>query len=529
MSYLDIADAYLRGDFSAAVNAYWSPFYSWLLAATLFIGRPSSYWETTAVHGLHLLLCVLALACFGYFLKELIAYRRASNSRFSQEAVALPEWGLVALGYSVFLWSAVELVTIPFETPDLALLPFVFIACGLLLRIRRSQGGWGSFALLGVVLGFAYLARVAMFPLAFVFLGSAVLFMGNFRKAMPQALIGLVCFFFIAAPYVAAISQSKGRLTIGDAATLNYAWTVGGVSSGWRGDRASRAPDRPARIFDSPAIYAFKTDTQATFTLWHDPSRWHEAVTFHFDWRGHLRAAVRGISHYLRIFFYSHYSQNALAVVFLVLLLMARVKWPLRTLVAPYYIILLPAAAALMMYLVVHVETRYIAPFIAVLWVGLFASIRMPPGELTSTLAKTACGALVAVMIFKLFVPVVDSVDSIIKTATSGTDNRQHRQWLVSYGLSQLGVQPGDKVAIIGDAYRTYWARLAKVQLVAEMSQRESGKFWAADPELKTQIIKAFASTGATAVIASDAPGCASTSGWKDLGDGRYCVFLLNG
>ena len=29
VSYLDIGDAYFRGDWKAAVNAYWSPVYSW--------------------------------------------------------------------------------------------------------------------------------------------------------------------------------------------------------------------------------------------------------------------------------------------------------------------------------------------------------------------------------------------------------------------------------------------------------------------------------------------------------------------
>ena len=35
VSYIEVAHAYLRRDFAHAVNAYWSPFYSWLLALAL--------------------------------------------------------------------------------------------------------------------------------------------------------------------------------------------------------------------------------------------------------------------------------------------------------------------------------------------------------------------------------------------------------------------------------------------------------------------------------------------------------------
>ena len=40
MSYIDIAEAYLRKDWHAAVNSYWSPLYSWLIAVGLAIAKP---------------------------------------------------------------------------------------------------------------------------------------------------------------------------------------------------------------------------------------------------------------------------------------------------------------------------------------------------------------------------------------------------------------------------------------------------------------------------------------------------------
>ena len=42
VSYLDIADSYLRGDWHNAINAYWSPMYSWLLAAAFAVAAAAA-------------------------------------------------------------------------------------------------------------------------------------------------------------------------------------------------------------------------------------------------------------------------------------------------------------------------------------------------------------------------------------------------------------------------------------------------------------------------------------------------------
>src|SRR5947209_581540 len=68
-SYLDIASAYLRGDFANAINGYWSPLYSWLIAAILGLFKPSGYWETTILHLLNFATLGLVLG-LGYLAKS---------------------------------------------------------------------------------------------------------------------------------------------------------------------------------------------------------------------------------------------------------------------------------------------------------------------------------------------------------------------------------------------------------------------------------------------------------------------------
>src|ERR1700681_2846081 len=50
IQYLDNADAYFRGDWSAAANTYWSPMYPWLLGAAMHLLKPAPQWEFPILH-----------------------------------------------------------------------------------------------------------------------------------------------------------------------------------------------------------------------------------------------------------------------------------------------------------------------------------------------------------------------------------------------------------------------------------------------------------------------------------------------
>src|SRR5437867_7566358 len=56
ISYLDLADSYAHGSWATALNAYWSPLYSWLLAAAGFVVRPSGLAEFAMAHAVNLIL-----------------------------------------------------------------------------------------------------------------------------------------------------------------------------------------------------------------------------------------------------------------------------------------------------------------------------------------------------------------------------------------------------------------------------------------------------------------------------------------
>src|SRR6266851_4941539 len=76
VSYLDIGDAYWRSDWHNAINAYWSPLYSWVLGFFLKVLKPSAYWEYPVAHFVNFLIYVAMLASFEFFLATFIADRK---------------------------------------------------------------------------------------------------------------------------------------------------------------------------------------------------------------------------------------------------------------------------------------------------------------------------------------------------------------------------------------------------------------------------------------------------------------------
>src|ERR1035437_1946521 len=173
ISYLDIGAAYWRGDLHTAINAYWSPLYSWILGFFLKVLKPSAYWEYPVVHLVNFLIYVAALACFDFFLVTFIAYCKRRDQQHKDGYTGLSELDWWLLGYSLFLSSSLILIGLRVVTPDMCVAAFVYLASALIVKIRSGFAVRSTSVFLGIVLGFAYLTKAVMFPLAFVFLAVA--------------------------------------------------------------------------------------------------------------------------------------------------------------------------------------------------------------------------------------------------------------------------------------------------------------------------------------------------------------------
>ena len=529
MSYLDIAEAYLRKDWHTAVNAYWSPLYSWLIALALLL-KPSSYWKFAVVHLVGFAIYLFALGCFAFLVQELVNFNRnQKDALLAGGLVMLPGWSLVALGYPLFIWSSLYLIDVPLESPDMLVAAFVYLACGLLLRMRRQPFSWVPFVFLGAALGFGYLAKSVMLPMAIVFLAASLFSIGNLRRSLPRVAVAVALFLLIAVPFVFAISRAKGRLTFGDTGKLNYLWSINQIPvPHWQGDLPGYGkPLHPTRrVFAAPPIYEFGEPVGGTYPVWYDPTYWYEGSVSHFDFRQQLRVSGGAAQSYYDLF-QKWGLQYGLLVGLLCLYLMSQRGSLWFQDLIQYWRLVVPAMAGIGLYILVSVQGRYVASFVVLLWLSLFCAVRLPNIPESQRLARVVTIVLMAVMTFTV---VASSSREAVLTARQlviGEDPSVHEQWQVAEGLREVGLVPGEKVAFIGNSFRAFWANLLGLRIVAEIPAGDTAGFWEADAKRKDEIVKAFAGTGAKAIVVEIHPAGADLSGWQKIRNTDYYVYMI--
>jgi len=531
VSYLDMADAYLRGDWHMAVNAHWSPLYSWLLGLAMLVLKPSPYWQFASAHLVNFAVYLWALGCFHFLLAGLMRHVR----RHAEDGtVGLPQWAWLVLGYCLFAWSSLTLITVKAVTPDLCVAGFAYLITGLLLRIRTGSAGWGTFVGLGAALGLGYLAKAVLFPLAFIFLAVGFFAVGNLRKAVPRLLAAFVVFLAVGSPFIIALSKAKGRPTFGESGKLAYAWFVNGVVEGttpilyWQ-DRCPEAgtPRHPARrIFDDPAAYEFGNPIGGTYPMWYDPGYWYEGVESRFDLRGHAKCLMASARTYSDIFF-SH--QFPLIVGVLVLYLMGARGWRCVRDLAASWPVLVPALAALGMYSLVYVEGRYVGGFVALFWLSVLSGVRLPDSDASRRVASRVSAAVAIVAAGYVGMLGAKSVWHLARDWGKWRDGSDHLHWQIADDLHRSGIRRGDKVASIGWTFSAYWARLAGVRIVAEIPLEGAGRFWEASDSVQAEAIKALTDTGAKVIVAQKVGGRTPVTAWRRIGRTSYYVYGSGG
>ena len=527
MSYLDVAEAYLRRDWQAAINSYWNPLYSWLIALALSILKPSPYWKFAVVHLVNFANYLFALGCFCFLMRELFHRQQKLDT---ENVLTLRDWELLALGYSLFIWSSLFLITVQLESPDMLVAGFVYLATAILLRLRRQRSNWIWFAVLGIVLGAGFLTKSVMLPLTLVFTGASLFSVGSLRRAVPRVALTVALFLLIAGPFIFAISRAKGRLTTGESGKLNYLWSINKVRyPHWQGEEpGSGQPHHPARkIFDDPPAFEFSEPVEGTYPVWYDPTYWYEGSVSHFDARQQLRVILGGVKWYYELF-QSRGLQYGLFVALVVLYLMGRrgrllvrdfiEQWPL----------LLPAFAGMGIYLLVSVQGRYVGSFIVLFWLALFSAVRLNNTPESQRLLKTITIALIVSIVFTVVASSSREIVRSVGQLVGGEDPSAHEQWQVAEGLREKGVAPGQQVAFIGDSHRAFWAHLLGLQIISEIRRDKVTQFWESDPAVQSQLIDAFARTGVKAVVAEKPPASTDLSGWQRLRDTHYYVYFLN-
>jgi len=547
MSYLDVGDSFFRHDWANALNAYWSPLYPWTVGLVLGAAKPSPRWEFPLVHLVNFGVFGVALLAFRFLLHALLAF---AGERMSDKPTAdakpnasapLPEWALVILAYAIFLWTALEVERMFEVTPDLAVLACVCLTAGMLLRLRQRGMLW-QFALFGFILALGYWTKAILFPLGFVTLAAGYLWKRS-RPGWGRGMaVAAVVFLCASAPLIFQLSHQKGRFTFGDSGKLNYAWFVSPRTfwRNWQGQRQEEGEGRvpgsgaavhPTRqLLQHPPVFEFDGPVAATYPPWADPSYWNEGLQGHFKLKPQLEVLASTVPAEARLLFRARPELVAGVIILALLsgqlwLTGLRELWPLIAL----------SIAGLGIYLPLLEHDRHLGGFVLVLFLTLIAAVRLRP-EVQEDARKS--GAYVAVAVF--LVMALGTADYTVRVIThhfaiAGSGPNSTWQDLVgAKELRRMGAQPEDKVAVIGDGASAYWARLAKLRIVAEIMDTNldtntdmnqgSKQFWNAPEAVQQNVYNLLAQAHAKLVVTSCPPCPPAKLGWKQIAGTTYCV-----
>jgi hypothetical protein len=524
IAYLDIGDAYFRADWGNAINAVWSPLYSWILGLVNFIFKPSMQWEFPTVHIVNFLIFIFTLTSFEFMWSMV----REDNGQQSELHRISPAFWWV-LGYLLFIWTSLVLIQIWSVTPDMLMAGIVFMAAGLIAKIRAGDDRRCIFLILGLILGLGYLSKTFMFSIAWVFLGLSWIVQKQTRASLARSLLATSVFLLISLPFILLISNTKGKFTIGEAGSVTYLRYVNGMPfPHWQGDPQNGiVPTHPSRVVhQSPPVYEFGEPIGGTYPISTDPSYWYEGIRVEFAFRDMLLSLFTSSIYYVDLFFQK---QGVLVACVFALYLMGRKEKKTFFELLKRWALVIPSIIAFGLYAMVLVQGRYIGVFVLLFWTDILANIRLPntPNNrawLNVISGVAAIGLLINISLFNLdgFTRLNPTLDDRFNEPSAPPA----KPLAVAQALQELGIKEGDNIGVIGYAYDSFWARLARVKIAAEMLEADTVDLWNGDEALLHGVLQSFADANVQAVVAEYVPRYANLQGWYKVQDTNYYIYI---
>jgi hypothetical protein len=531
VSYLDVGDAWVRGQWKDAINGYWNPLYSWILGVVMAVVKPSAMFEYPLAKLVDFAIYLLCLCSFSWLLVSLRREYRDRTEQRRPDVAAIPDWAWIVGGYTLFIWSSVKWITLSSGTPDMAATALAYCAWALALRLERRVRRVDC-VLLGLVLALSYFARTPMFLIAIV-----LLVMTAWRAETIEhrrgVLVAAVIFLVLTLPLVAAVSRARGHLTIGDNGALNHAWLANPGSyripnRHWQGGPPGYGvPEHPSRaLWNAPPVYEFGRPIGGTFPPWTDPSYWYEGLRYHFDAASEIGMLMNNLRFYDALFL-----RWLLVGAFVALLVAGDVRSTSAAVFrnAPYW---MPAASGIALYwlandLLVQDQptpqppSRYVAVYVVLLVLTLASSFRF---RAIAYRARATAAFVVLLAAIGVGTIAKVAVDERIGVGLAAVDQAP---WRFAEDLRDEGAGPNVRVAIIGSTGRqVVWARLARARIIAEIPNEAS--FWAKPVPTQQNILQVLARAGVEVVVASNLPPPALANGWHMAKFSHWGVFRLN-
>jgi len=473
VSYLDIGDAFWRGQLHNLANPYWSPLYPLILGFFMKVVRPTIGWEFPLVRLVNCFIFLMTAVCFEFFLQVGLEELRPEGTRLAKS------W-YQALGYSIFLSTSLVLITATIVSPDMLVAAFMYLIAGLALRLYRDPENQRLAFGLGIALGLGYYAKTILFPVGIVFLAVLVV-VRKFRAK--HLLTAGITFLLLALPLVAAISRHKHRLTIGESGRWNYLVLFNHVNPFFPAGGIHEVKKIPNPL----AIYDFTATIPGTYPVWYDPSYWNDGIKPTWNVSAVPFRFKQAFIVYVMLLLMPNL-QLSLTVGFIAFAALG-FSVPIRK---PLILVLLPAAATLWAYSVFLVEFRYLGPFLCLSWIALFFGF-------------VSNGRNPSKIVFA-FMIVANLISILWMMASLPEANRRfYFSVPAAIELRLKGLRPSDEIALISReagvvaGQGSFIPRLAKLRINSEVIDPDG--FLKSSPNAQAEVLSKLERTGAKAAL----------------------------
>lgn len=470
-AYLDQAVLFSQFDFKQAVNTYWSPLFPFIVGMMLKVFNPPLAQQLLAVKLLNVGIFALTLASFYYFFSRFYHYQQtfgnsngdigsvegAAGASYAQ--LSERKWFILAI--LLFGWTFLYVGGVQQATPDYLVSTSLFFATGIAIDIQKRPST-GRFALLGFVLSLGYLAKASMIPSMVTLIFLSTLNLPRFKDRLAKAAVALACAAMVALPYWTVLSMKTGSLSIGSSAGLNYMlWVSPGYSLlGNNKPEVEKQLAHPmVSLSKKPDIVVFEDVLPATFPPWFDPGYFAQGLKIVFSPAGSVLALVLNA-----VYLFCLFGWQLVAIALVGKFSAARksiytAEWKkslliwlpaVMTAVGICTVISLPSGFS---------TPRYFASTVVLVYLSFFAFRRFPNDERGRRALNTSF--LAACVIAGAFF-IVGFTNDAMRLARGRVD----RPLNIAVSLRELGLNPGDKVVLVGKECGE-WARIAGLRIAA--------------------------------------------------------------
>jgi hypothetical protein len=535
ISYLDIGRAFPRHEWNLVFNALWSCGYPFLIAIVRPFFAPDAPGEWLAIHVLNVLILLFTYLCFLYLVRSFFPNLASS----SIAGLRSKETFLLAAGICIFFCTDLCINAASRVGPDPLVDGLFFAAMGTVVRFLQRPRTSAAI-LLGLILGAGYLAKVIFLPISAVIL--LVTLIATWRKkqnAFLPVLSGVV-FALCVLPYAIGLSRAVGYFSLGESGSLNYAFHVNLLPqfTNWQGGPpGSGTPLHPTRmLLKDPPFFEFAEPFHNTYPPYNHIVYWYQGYRHFFSPKYQAPATARNLF-YLAQVLYQQPIAYAILLVCLALWFLTPFgrEWLDRTVSCWQFF--LPPLLALGLYILVHLEDRYIASFLGCLALLPFVSLCSSKKDLSRALR----GSVLAILVLATIVSLFKANGVAYKRALHRQSYTADREWKLAAYLEQDGLKPGDKVGAIGGPnLHCTWAYLNGLRIVAELGGTPydphpvagidhwyehhyegpdpGGElFWNASPQTQARILQLFKQSGAVAIVAPAKSPDGNVPGWEHV------------